>query len=81
MSIGMQEVAFIWEVVIAGILLPVELLDSELFQVLASFVALNTFIYVVIAILTMLPRVYLTDYFHRRNRRGETRSIYPDGPL
>ncbi len=77
----MQEIASIFEVVIAGILLPAEFLDSELFQVLASFVALNTLIYVVIAILTMLPRVYLTDYLHHRNRRGHTRSIYPDGPL
>jgi hypothetical protein len=81
MNMDFHQIMSFFELAVAGILLPVEFLDSEFFQVLAAFVALNTLIYVAVAILTMLPRVYVADYFHHRNRRGETRSIYPDGSL
>lgn len=61
-----------------GLLLPESFLASELFTVLAAFVAINTVMYVVLAIAKMLPKVYISDFFDRRNRRSETRSIYPD---
>ena len=67
--------------VMAGILFPNEWLQSEWFAVWASFVALNTLIYVALAIAKMLPKVHLSDiWYHLRglNRRTETRSIYPD---
>jgi hypothetical protein len=66
----------------AGILFPNEWLQSEWFAVWASFVALNTLVYVALAISKMLPKVHVSDvWYHLRglNRRTETRSIYPDG--
>ena len=59
----------------AGILLPETFLQSEFFQVLATFVAINTLMYVTLAISKMLPRVYPGDWFNRRNRRREPRGI------
>ncbi len=61
-----------------GLLLPESVLASDLFAVLAAFVAINTVMYVVLAIAKMLPKVYLGDFVNGRNRRSETRSIYPD---
>lgn len=58
-----------------GILLPETFLQSEFFQVLATFVAINTLMYVTLAIAKMLPRVYPGDWFNRRNRRREPRGI------
>ena len=60
-----------------GLLLPEGVLHSEWFAVLATFVALNTVMYCALA--KVLPKVYVTDWIHTRNRRAETRSIYPDG--
>jgi hypothetical protein len=60
------------------LLLPESVLASDLFAVLAAFVAINTVMYVVLAIAKMLPKVYLGDFVNGRNRRSETRSIYPD---
>jgi len=63
--------------VIAGVVFPVETLQSGWFAVLASFVAVNTIIYVALAVTKLLPAPRLR---HRgRSRRAETRSIYPDG--
>jgi hypothetical protein len=59
----------------AGILLPETFLQSEFFQVLATFVAINTLMYVTLAIAKMLPRVYPGDWVNRRNRRREPRGI------
>ena len=64
-----------------GILLPETLLSTPAFQFLAAFVALNTIMYVVLSIAKMLPKVYLSDWVSRRNRRVETRSIRPDEPF
>jgi hypothetical protein len=64
-------------IVIGGILLPVEVLQSEFFAVLAAFVAINTIMYVTLAIAKILPRVYVSDLFHRRNRRRRPRGIAP----
>lgn len=61
-----------------GLLLPESLLASDLFAVLAAFVAINTVMYVALAVAKMLPKVYFSDFVDRRNRRSETRSIYPD---
>ena len=64
-----------------GILLPSSILDSEWFAVLAAFVAINTVMYVALALAKLLPRVHLTDLVMPRNRRSETRSIHPDAPI
>ncbi|MEJ7833864.1 MAG: hypothetical protein WKF79_13175 [Nocardioides sp.] len=61
-----------------GILLPNSALRSELFGVLAAFVAFNTVIYVALAVTKMLPKLYLSDWVPRRARRWETRSIHPE---
>lgn len=63
-----------------GILLPEWLLRTEAFMVLAAFVAINTLIYVTLALAKMLPKLYLSDFLGQRDRRGETRSIRPDDP-
>jgi hypothetical protein len=64
--------------VIAGII-PLAVLETELFAVFAAFVAINTVIYTALAVAKILPKIYLTDLFSRRNSRSETRSIHPDG--
>lgn len=61
-----------------GMLFPSSLLHSELFGVLAAFVAINTLMYTALAVAKMLPKIYVTDWFSHRNRRSETRSIHPD---
>lgn len=63
-----------------GILFPEATLQSELFAILAAFVALNTVMYVALAIAKILPKVYLNDWIRRRRQRSETRSIHPDAP-
>jgi hypothetical protein len=60
-----------------GILLPVEVLSSGWFTVLAQFVAINTMLYICLTVMKILPAP------HRRwrggpTRRRETRSIHPD---
>ena len=42
------------------------------------FVAINTVLYLTLAIIKLLPKAYLSDWVDQRNRRSETRSIYPD---
>lgn len=63
-----------------GILLPSSLLSSPFFSVLATLVALNTLIFVTLAVAKMLPSIHPGDVIGRRGRRLETRSIYPDSP-
>jgi len=65
-------------VVPLGILLPKSTLESRTFAVLAAFVAINTVMYSALAIAKMLPKVYLSDWVKRGQRRSQTRSIYPD---
>ncbi|MFB7249220.1 hypothetical protein [Microbacterium sp. NPDC056234] len=60
-----------------GFLLPESILHTEWFSVFATFVAINTVIYVVLGVIKVLPKV------RRRSRggasrRSETRSIHPD---
>jgi hypothetical protein len=64
-------------VIHTGILLPESFLASNFFAVFASFVGVNTVIYVALAVAKILPMVYITDWLKGRNRRTETRSIYP----
>lgn len=65
--------------VVQGILFPQEWLASDWFAVFATVVAINTLVYVVLGVSKLLP-VWHLRFFKRggRNRRGETRSIYPD---
>lgn len=42
--------------VLAGILLPAEVLQSGWFQALAAFVALNTLIYAALSLAKLIPR-------------------------
>ncbi len=61
-----------------GFLLPESVLHSEWFAVLAAFVAVNTLLYLALAVAKLVPKPR-----PRRGRaqRWETRSIHPDGPL
>jgi hypothetical protein len=64
-----------------GLLLPESLLRQEVVAVLAAFVAINTIVYVTLAVAKVLPKLYLSDVLESRNRRSETRSIDPDAPI
>lgn len=64
----------------AGILLPEGTIHSEWFLVLMAFVAINTVMYVALAIAKTFPRVQPREWLPRRYRRSETRSIHPDAP-
>lgn len=63
-----------------GVLLPESILHSDSFKILATFVALNTLMYVTLAVLKVLPKGYALSWFSRRNRRTQNRSIYPEPP-
>lgn len=62
----------------SGLVLPTSILHSELFAVLAAFVAINTVMYCALALAKLLPKVYPSDWFSSPNRRAESRSIYPE---
>ncbi|MGZ8765522.1 MAG: hypothetical protein ACXW2C_07515 [Acidimicrobiia bacterium] len=63
---------------LASILLPENIMHSQWFAVLSMFVAVNTVLYLTLAVIKLLPKAYLSDWVDQRNRRAETRSIYPD---
>ena len=63
---------------VGGILLPGSITHSQWFAVLSMFVAVNTVLYLTLAVIKLLPKLYLSDYLTKRNRRAESRSIYPD---
>jgi hypothetical protein len=63
---------------VAASVLPHSVLYSSWFTSLSVFVAVNTVVYVTLAIIKLLPKAYLSDWFNQRNRRTESRSIYPD---
>ena len=46
-------------------MIPESVLATEWFSALAAFVAINTAIYVTLAIIKTLPRVYFRDYLPR----------------
>ena len=64
-----------------GVLLPESTLREEFVAVLAAFVAINTIVYVTLAVAKILPKVYVGDWIGARNRCSETRSIDPDAPV
>jgi hypothetical protein len=61
-----------------GILLPESTLSQELVAVLAAFVAINTVVYVSLAVAKLLPKLYVSDWVTSANRRTENRGIHPD---
>ena len=63
---------------LAGILLPESIMYTQWFAALSTFVAVNTVLYLTLAIIKILPQAYLSDWIDQRNRRSETRSIYPE---
>lgn len=63
---------------VGGILLPGSIMHSQWFAVLSMFVAVNTVLYLTLAVTKLLPKLYLSDWVPQRNRRAESRSIYPD---
>ena len=62
----------------AGILLPESVLHSDWFAVFATFVAVNTVIYVILSVSKLIP-VMRQFWFRKPKDRAETRSIYPEG--
>jgi hypothetical protein len=54
-------------------------LHANWIAVLTAFVALNTVMYAALAVAKVLPKMYVSDWVRSRNRRSQTRSIYPDG--
>ena len=63
----------------ASAILPESIMHTPWFAALSMFVAINTVLYLTLAIIKLLPKAYLSDWVDRRNRRAESRSIYPDG--
>jgi hypothetical protein len=61
-----------------GVLLPESFLHSSFFAVLAAFVAINTVMYLSLAVAKVLPKVYLSDHVPSRSRRAESRRIHRD---
>jgi len=60
-----------------GIVFPSSLLSSQWFAVLSAFVAINTVLYTALAIAKILPKIYVSDLWQRRDRRMTNRSIHP----
>ncbi|MEY8578822.1 hypothetical protein AALI21_11030 [Corynebacteriaceae bacterium 6-324] len=54
------------------------ILSTDWFAALSAFVAINTAIYVTLAVAKTMPRIYFGDYLPRHYERSETRSIYPE---
>jgi hypothetical protein len=61
-------------------LLPEWILHTDSFQILATFVAINSMMYATLAVLKVLPGGYALARFNGRNRRRENRSIHPEPP-
>ncbi|GAA1973032.1 hypothetical protein GCM10009798_37810 [Nocardioides panacihumi] len=59
-------------------LLPESLLHSEAYLVLVTFVSVNTVAFAALSIAKLLPPIRVAGWFTSRDRRAETRSIYPD---
>jgi hypothetical protein len=61
----------------AGVL-PENIMHTPWFAALSMFVAINTVVYLTLAVIKLLSKAYLSDWIDQRNRRSESRSIYPD---
>jgi len=57
--------------------LPESVLDSEAYFVLVTFVSVNTVAFGALSIVKLLPPIRIGAWLTSRNRRSETRSIYP----
>jgi len=66
-------------VLLLSSVLPESIMHTPWFASLSMFVAINTVLYLTLAIIKLLPKAYLSDWVDQRNRRSEIRSIYPDG--
>ena len=62
---------------LAGVL-PGNIMHTPWFAALSMCVAGNTLLYLTLAIIKTLPKACLSDWIDQRNRRSESRSIYPD---
>ena len=65
-------------VLLLASVLPESIMHTPWFASLSMFVAINTVLYLTLAIIKLLPKAYLSDWVNSNNRRGETRSIYPE---
>lgn len=63
-----------------GFLFPESVLQSPWFSVFATFVAINTVVYVSLSISKLFPTVRFGRRRGGFNRRAEDRSIYVQGP-
>jgi hypothetical protein len=63
---------------LASLVLPESIMHSHWFAVLTMFVAINTVVYLTLAVIKLLPKAYLSDWVDQRNKRSESRSIYPE---
>jgi hypothetical protein len=66
--------------VIEGLLLPESFMQSRFFVILATLVALNTVIFAALSVVHVVPKWFKPSWLRGRRPRGQTRSIYPDGP-
>jgi len=64
---------------LAGVL-PQNIMHTPWFAELSMFVAINTLLYLTLAMIKVLPKAYLSDWIDQRNRRAEPRSIWPMSP-
>jgi hypothetical protein len=58
--------------------LPENILHSEAYLVLVTFVSVNTVAFAALSVAKLLPPIRPSAWFTSRNRRAETRSIHPD---
>ena len=65
-------------VLLVASVLPESLLHGRWFAALSMFVAINTVLYLTLAMIKLFPKAYVSDWVDQRNRRSETRSIYPE---
>jgi hypothetical protein len=65
-------------VLLLASVLPQNVMHGSWFAALSMFVAINTVLYLTLAIIKLLPKTYLSDWVDQRNRRSESRSIYSD---
>jgi len=66
-------------ILLVASVLPEHIMHTAWFASLSMFVAINTVVYLTLAMIKLLPKAYLSDWVDQRNRRSEIRSIYPDG--
>lgn len=62
-----------------GLLFPETVLQSGWFTVFATFVAINTIVYVALSVAKLFPVIRFGGRRGGFNRRSESRSIYPEG--